>query len=222
MKNQFGFVSPTPAVASFLIILIASYLIFTLMGRSVLGAQAYNWLVLDPFQVTYSFQAWRIFTYAFLHDPSSPFHLILNALMLYMLGPQLEDRWGEKRFFIFVTAAVLTGGLFVCLSFWLGFSASVVIGFSAATLGLLIAWGLTFSTQQLYIFGILPMTGRLMVFVTVGLELLYAVGSNSVSSAAHIGGMVVGFVFTLGLYKPKRLKQYWRQYQAKKRFRNGS
>ena len=35
------------------------------------------------------------------------------------------------------------------------------------------------------------------------------VSSNSISSAAHFGGMLAGFIFTLGLYKPRRIKQMW-------------
>lgn len=215
MRNQYGFMSPTHQVTTFLIVIIASYLFFALLGNTAFGSMLYSYLMLDPDRAVYSYEVWRMLTYAFLHDPSSPFHVILNALMLYMLGPQLEDRWGGKRFVIFVFTAILAGGVLVCASFLLGMSRAIVIGFSSATIGLLIAWGLTFSRQQMYVFGILPLSGIQMVYLTIGLEVIYAVGSNTVSSAAHFGGIITGIIFTLGLYKPERLKQYWRQYKRK-------
>lgn len=215
MRNQYGFMSPTHQVTTFLIVIIASYLFFALFGSSLFGETLYAYSILDPDKVIYNYEVWRLFTYAFLHNPSSPFHVILNALMLYMLGPQLEDRWGGKRFVIFVFTAILLGGLFVCGAFLLGMSRALVVGFSGATIGLLIAWGLTFSRQQMYVFGILPLSGIQMVYLTIGLEVIYAVGSNTVSSAAHFGGIITGIIFTLGLYKPQRLKQYWRQYKRK-------
>lgn len=206
-----GFInSPTPNVTSFLIAIIASYLLFALFGTTEIGSLVYNAMILDPVRTIYSGQVWRLITYAFLHD-NSPMHVIFNALALYMIGPQLEERWGEKRFFIFIMTSILLGGILVCLSYLLGISHAMVIGFSAATVGLIIAWGLTFSKQQIYFFGILPLSGQQLVYVTVGLEILYAVSGNSISSAAHFGGILAGFIFTLGLYKPRRLKQWYQR-----------
>ncbi len=209
MRYAFGFGSPTPNVTRFLIIIIATFLVFALFGRSPMGASIYQLLMLSPHDVVASFEAWRLLSYGFLHDVSSPMHVIFNSLLLYMMGPQLEDRWGEKRFFIFVMCAILLGGILVTISYLVGFSNSYVVGFSAATMGLVIAWGLTFSTQQIFLLGIVPLTGMQLVYVTVGLEILYAVSSNSISSAAHFGGMLAGFIFTLGLYKPRRIKNMW-------------
>lgn len=211
MKYAFGFGSPTPNVTRFLIVIIAIYLVFALFGQNPMGASIYRAMVLSPFDVIYSFEVWRLVTYAFVHDVGSPIHVIFNALMLYMLGPQIEERWGERRFFVFIIVAILLGGLLVCLSFVLGLSNAFVVGFSAATIGLVIAWGLMFKTQSIYILGILPLSGQQLVYVTVGLEILYAVSSNSISSAAHFGGIMAGFFFTLGLYKPRRIKQLWHQ-----------
>lgn len=206
MRYSFGFGSPTPNVTRFLIVIIASYLVFAIFGRTALGMTIYHALLLSPADAIYSFQIWRIVTYAFLHDVSSPMHVIFNALMLYMLGPQLEDYFGEKRFFILTMSAIILGGLLVCLSFLLGISSSMVVGFSAATIALVIAWGLTFKKQQIFIFGILPITGQQLVYITIGLEILYAVSANSISSAAHFGGIIAGFIFTLELYKPRGIK----------------
>lgn len=219
MRHSFGFASPTPAVTTFLIIIIAAYLLFAVFGNTEIGGTVYSTLMLVPAPTVFSFELWRIVTYAFLHDAGSPMHVIFNALLLYMLGPELEDRWGEKRFIIFVMTAILLGGALVCLSFLVGISNSIVVGFSAATVGLVIAWGLTFSTHQIYLLGLIPVTGMQLVYITVGMEVIYAVSANSISSAAHFGGIIAGFIFTLGLYKPRRIRDMWRKHKMKQNLR---
>lgn len=219
MRYQLGLSSPTPNVTLFLIIIIASYLAFALLGGTQLGAATYNFLVLDPQRAIFKGQIWRLVTYGFLHNPTSPFHVIFNSLVLYMVGTPLEERWGEKRFFIFIMCSVVLGGVMVCLSYLIGLSHATVVGFSAATLALVVAWGLTFSTQNIYIFGILPLTGRQLVFVTIGFEILYAASSNSISSAAHFGGILTAFILTFGIYKPSRIRQLYYQFKLKNRSR---
>jgi len=201
MRYQMGFSAPTPGVATILIITIATYLLFAVGGHTHLGVIAFDKLCLVPQKVVYSFEYWRLVSYAFLHDTASPMHVILNSLMLYLLGTPLEERWGEKRFLIFVSTAILVGGIFVVAAYLLGLSSSAVVGLSAATMGLVIAWGLTFSTSQIYILGIIPVTGQQLVWMTVGLEIIYAVSMSAVSSAAHFGGIATAFVLCLGLYK---------------------
>lgn len=219
MGYGFFLASPTRNVTSLLIAIIAIYLFFAIFGRTHFAYLAYDALVLDPERTIYKFQLWRLITYGFLHDATSPMHVIFNALLLYMVGPQLEDRWGAGRFLIFILSAILLGGLMVCVSFLLGLSAGWVIGFSAAGLALIIAWGMIFSHQHIFIFGILPLTGQQLVYATCGLEVIYAVSSNSISSAAHFGGILAGFIFTLGLYKPRRIHDLWRGTKSKRGFR---
>ena len=219
MRYNFGLSSPTPNVTRFLIIIIAMYLGFALFGRNLIGFEIYNALVLNPHQVIKSFELWRLLSYGFLHDASSPMHVIFNAFMLYSIGPDLENRWGEKKFLSFIIIAILLGGCLVCLGYILGLSHASVVGFSAATMGLLIAWGLTNSHSTIYFFGLLPLTGIQLVYVTVGLEIVYAVSATSISSAAHFGGMLAGLIFTEDLYRPHRIYNLWRRLKNKQRSR---
>jgi len=219
MRYGLSFSSPTPNVTRFLIAIIAPYLAFALFGKSRLGHAIYESLVLDPYDVVYSFELWRLVTYAFLHDMNSPLHVIFNALMLYIVGTPLEERYGEKKFFIFVMAAIILGGIFVCASYLLSLSTAPVVGFSAATVGLIIVWGLTFKEQPIYFLGILPLTGKQLVFLTIGLEIIYAVSGNSISSAAHFGGIATGFIFFYELYRPRRFRQILHRHRIKRNSR---
>jgi membrane associated rhomboid family serine protease len=216
MRYELGFPALTPQVTTFLIIIIASYLAFAVFGDSQWGVKIYHALMLAPDKVFTHFQLWRLMSYGFLHDVSSPLHVIFNALMLYMVGPQLEDRLGEKKFLLLILVAIFMGGIFVCLAYLLGLSYAVVVGFSAATMGLLIAWGLIFQNASLYVFGILPLSGLQLVYVSIGIEILYALSSSNISSAAHFGGMFAGFIFAFELYKLASFKKAWRRLTKKR------
>ncbi len=78
MRYQMALAQPTPGVTTLLIITIATYLIFALGGDTRLGMTAYGKLILEPASVIYSFEYWRLVSYAFLHDTSSPMHIILT------------------------------------------------------------------------------------------------------------------------------------------------
>lgn len=58
------------------------------------------------------FRPWQFFTYMFLHDPSSIWHLFFNMLALWMFGATLEDLWGPRRFCLFYLACGL--GAAIC------------------------------------------------------------------------------------------------------------
>lgn len=195
MKRNIGFPDIGPSVTSFLIIIISTYLVIFLSSQTYFGQWLYQKLILNPYDVIYSGQVWRIFTYAFLHDKISPFHVIFNCLMLYILGNEMENYLGEKKFLLFCFCAIFLGGIFVCLSFLLGLSSAHVMGFSAVTIGLLILWGLSFKDRNIYFFGLLPLSGLQMVFLTIGLEFLYAFFESHTSSAAHFGGILTGLIF---------------------------
>ncbi len=205
--------SRAPVVKAILIALVVIYVLFALSVQLNLGADFFYLGALNPNEVFEDGYVWQLLTYAFLHEISNPMHLAFNCLILFLIGPELETRWGDKRFLFFVMASILGGSLFVCLSFWFGLSDQPVIGFSAVCLGLIVAWGITFKDRIIYIFGMVPISGIALVFWTLGFEILYALSISHVSSAAHFGGMAVGAILTLGWWRPSRLKQYMKKMQ---------
>lgn len=47
------------------------------------------------------FNPLQLFTYMFLHAPSTPLHVLFNMFTLWMFGRMLEQVWGSKRFLLF-------------------------------------------------------------------------------------------------------------------------
>ena len=186
--------------------LLVNYFIFALIEYFGLGLSIFDKLTLNSYLVINQFQIWRLLTYSFLHDLSSPFHVLFNCLLLFFVGQRLEVFWGRQRFVVFVVLTALSGGIFVCFSYLLNFSILPVAGFSPVTLGMLIAWFIIYSNDVIYFFGVIPVKGKQMLWISLFIEVLYSISKNNISSAAHFGGIVMSIILTLGLWRPYKLK----------------
>ncbi len=137
-------------------------------------------------------QLWRLLTYQYLHLNAS--HFLFNLLVLYFFGPPLERQFGRRTFLLFYTACGLgAAALYLLVSVALEWVfparlsgwGPLLIGASGSILGCLAACAILFPRMIVLIFPIRPFT----VFY-LALFVLSVVWDNSLSDAAHLGGMV--------------------------------
>lgn len=143
---------------------------------------------------------YRLFTSLFLHFGFS--HLVNNMLMLGVIGWQLETVLGGIRFLLVYFAAGLGGNLLSLLAEAASGDYAVSAGASGAIFGIVGA--------LLYIAvrnhgGIGSVSGRGLAFMIV-LTLYYGFTSSGVDNFAHIGGLAVGFLAGICLYRKKDRK----------------
>jgi membrane associated rhomboid family serine protease len=179
-------------------IIIANVIVFTLQVFAGLlkinVIEAYFGLI--PIRVTQEFMIWQFVTYMFLHG--GVFHILINMLMLYMFGNELERLWGTRRFlkYYFITGI----GAGVC-SWIVGIHAfAIIIGASGAIYGLLLAYGLTYPNRIVYISFLFPIKVKYVVMIMGAVAFFSSIsGSNpGVAHIAHLGGMLVGYVYLKG------------------------
>ncbi len=188
-----------------LVTLVAIFILFGIAIRSSEGAvDLWRALALNPAEVFAGPKPWQLVTYALLHDMSDPMHLVFNGLVIYYFGRQLEDRWGTRKIALFCFATVVGGGLLIWLVYVLGLGGATVVGASGAGTGLVIAWGLTFREQEMYLL-VFRMRGITLVWITIGMEVLNAVSLSGTSAAAHFGGMATGALL-YALWEPSPLR----------------
>jgi len=191
---RLGIGRPTPIVLATLITLVAMFIVTAIVSRFDDGA-FYRLLVLDPVRFFPEHRYWTLLSAALLHSLQSPGHLLFNCLAFYFFGPDLEGRWGARKFIAFMALAELGGSSFVLGTHFIGLGSAPVVGASSITAGLIIAWAYTYPTREIYFFFLLPLKGIHLVYVTLGFEILNALSLSSVSAASHFGGMLVGFFF---------------------------
>jgi membrane associated rhomboid family serine protease len=159
---------------------------------------------------------WQFVSYGFLHAGLS--HLLVNMLMLWMFGSQLEGDWGRHRFlqlyfFCLVMAAVTTlavgylGFFLVQVQgaavspFWLSAAlllGTSTIGASGAVYGVLVAFGIIYAEQELFLFPIpFRIKAKYMTIILVLVVLASALqpGASGIANFAHLGGLFFGWVY---------------------------
>lgn len=128
-------------------------------------------------------QPWRLISTALVHG--GLLHLALNMLVLWMLGPALEERFGKLPFLAMYAVTAFAGSVAVPL---LG-SHNWVVGASGAVFGL---FGVYIGVQR--------MIGRIdpQLLIIVGINLVFGFVVSGVAWQAHVGGLIAGFMIGFG------------------------
>jgi membrane associated rhomboid family serine protease len=206
---RLGHVLLPPVTAMVLGVLFACFIVAGVIANFVPALAAVLSYVPVTSHGVLTGEVWRLFTYALLHDLSSPFHLLFNALSIYFFGRDLEQRWGAARSLVFLLVSVVLGGVFVVAAGAAGIGGGQAHGASAYALGLWVAWGLTFRDRQFLLYFAIPVKGIHAVWLALFFWLLDAVSMSRVSAAAHLGGIVAAFVLVRGVWRPLAWKLAW-------------
>ncbi len=163
---------------------------------------------LEPAAVVGGLQIWQVGTYMFLHG--GLFHLLLNMLVLWMFGTELERLWGTRYFLKYYFVTGIGAGILTVLFSLLPFDFSrqlydsLVVGASGAIYGLLLAYGLYFPDRPILMMLLFPIPAKYFVMIIGAISLYSSLGmSGGVAHATHLGGLVVGYFYLRG---PRRVR----------------
>jgi membrane associated rhomboid family serine protease len=204
-----GFPRPGKALKAVLITIAAAGLLNALLYNWIPGGKVvFHYLTFDPSAIQDG-RWWRL--YAFLtsglltlpNDSAGVWHLAFTLIGLYFLSNDLERRWGAWRFvrFLFISVAVGTG---LVLAFdkltppgaTLFHPQQLLFGATAAITGTSVAWGRENPSAVIRLFFFLPMTGRWLLWVTIGFCGLYLLYGAQVpeGAIAPFGGVLTGLL----------------------------
>ncbi len=211
----------TPAVK---VLISANVALFVL--NMIVGEMMTLRLGLSPQAVFEQFAVWQPLTYMFLHSTSGVGHILFNMLALWMIGTELERTWGTRFFvkYYFVTGIGAAATSLLLALFSTSVYYSVTVGASGAIYGLLLAFAMFFPHRQLILF-IFPVPARIAVTILGAIAFLSSIGGpgGGVAHAAHLGGLVVGYLY-LKMLRGKPLDEFksrylrWKMGRARSRF----
>lgn len=217
-------------------LLIINVLVYLLASVVELGGKSLtDWGALHFFMAS-DFHVYQFITYQFLHGGFT--HLFFNMFALWMFGCVIENVWGPKKFIFYYIFCGVGAGLCQEMVQYISFAAdgltsldpgqvlnvngqrlmtvdqimnlSSTIGASGAVYGILLAFGMTFPNERIFIFPLpIPIKAKWFVAVYAIIEFVSAMSSvgDGVAHMAHIGGMLFGFL--LILYWRKRPNSYF-------------
>ena len=173
-----------PIVSAVLVAInVIVFLICTFTGNVL-----YNMGRLDAVDVLVKREYARVIWYMFLH--SNITHIFNNMVILFFLGAMIEKEVGHVRYLILYMFSGIGGGILSLIYKTLTFDFSGTIGASGAV------FGLDGALLALILF-----SGKRMANVTptrVILMIAYSLYSGftggNVDNAAHIGGLITGFL----------------------------
>ncbi|MFD9126020.1 rhomboid family intramembrane serine protease [Kitasatospora sp. NPDC059571] len=133
---------------------------------------------------------YRLVTAVFVH--SGPFHILMNMVSLWVLGPQLERVLGRVRYLALYLVSGVAGNAFAYL---IGGGSVYSVGASGAIFGLLGATAVLFRATRT------PL-GPVVALLVFNLVITFSVAA--IDWRAHVGGLVAGAVTAWGLmYAPR-------------------
>jgi len=185
MKRFVRFQYNSPVVLSFALLSLAALF---------LGFVSDNWTTLKLFSV-YRSSLRDIFTYPrfVLHvlGHNGYAHYISNMMMILVVGPPLEEKYGSRSLFSAVFLTALVSGLVQ----WLFFPNTALLGASGIVFMMIVMSSLSGMKD-----GYIPITLVLVMVLYLGGELVDGVVlSDNVSQLTHIIGGVCGAVLGLSM-----------------------
>lgn len=169
-----------------------------------------------------NFHVYQLVTYLFLH--AGFMHILSNMFGLWMFGCVIENVWGPKKFlFYYITCGIGAGllqeiaqfgsfymtvteqvpgaGLATVLEYGQHYASALnawtTIGASGAVYAVILAFGMTFPNERLFIIPFpFPIKAKWFVLGYVAIEFFSALGSSGdgVAHTAHLGGMLFGYL----------------------------
>ena len=173
------------------------------------------------------FHLYQLLTYMFVHGGLT--HIFFNMFALWMFGRVMENVWGPQKFLFYYIICGIGAGLTQELAQLGSYYAEGLyayqqvntgtaiistgeflnlwntVGASGAVYGILLAFGMTFPNERIFIFPIpVPVKAKYFVIGYAALELFLTVSSSmdGVAHVAHLGGMLFGLLLIL----------YWRRH----------
>ena len=207
-------------------LIIINVLVFfgTLVAQRY-GIDLTNYLGLHFFLAS-DFNPAQLITYMFMHGGFS--HIFFNMFAVFMFGTVLERTWGPKRFLFYYIACGIGAGLIQegvqYIKYIVDYShysqvdigtgiipmgeflnMLTTVGASGAVYAILLAFGMLFPNNQLFIFPLpFPIKAKFFVIGYALIELYAGFANNpgdNVAHFAHLGGMIFGFILIM----------YWRK-----------
>ena len=207
-----------------LVINVLAYLASVVLERS--GVDLNGLLGLHFFMAS-EFHVYQFLTYMFLHGSFT--HILFNMFALWMFGSVIERVWGPKKFLFYYIVCGVGAGIVQELVQYGNYVAQgldayqyvnmggaqismnayinmwTTIGASGAVYGILLAFGMIFPNERLFIIPFpFPIKAKWLIVGYIAIELFSALSGpgDGVAHMAHLGGMLFGFL----------LIRYWQRH----------
>ena len=184
------------------LVLVVFRVLFTVSEHGEIFQAIHSELSIPAALPVFLTRPWTIITYAFVHDLSGIFHILFNMLALYWFGRLFIEYLGsDKMIAVYVLGALAGGVLYLIVyntvPFYINRTPLLgMVGASAAVYAVMVAIAtlLPDYTFLLLFFG--PVKIKYIALVYIVVSFLGSVQENAGGNVAHLGGALIGFIYT--------------------------
>ena len=195
---------PQSVVGVLILVNVIAFLLQSILASSSTGDVLSRYLAFDSSKLlsgTFFFHLYQFITYQFLHGDL--LHILMNMIVLWFFGRELEPRLGSGRFLFLYLAGGVVGG--VVFLIWSAFEERIVpmVGASGAIYGIVVFYAMLWPHRKVNVFlfpFMVPMKVMHMAMIFVGVSLFYGFFSgggegSGVAHFCHLGGALFGYLF---------------------------
>jgi membrane associated rhomboid family serine protease len=173
-------------------------------------------IVKENFSIHPSFQVfitrpWTLITYFFAHALSDFFHILFNMLVFYWFGKLFIEYLGSDKLIAVYVLGGIAGGvayllMFNTVSYYIEravipevlghYDFPGMVGASAAVYAVVVAIATLIPDYTFYLLFLGPVRIKYIAAFYVVVSFLGTIGSNDGGNIAHLGGALIGFVYT--------------------------
>jgi membrane associated rhomboid family serine protease len=195
LQDRHRYFRNAPAVLAFILLNAATFIFEISFGNWTDPEVLHQLGALEPYAVVVQDQYWRLFTALFLH--AGFVHLLFNLFALYVLGPPLERSLGTVRFAICYLISGLASSAGVVALTVIGLvQVAQLVGASGCIMGIVGAWA-GFLLRHRHAPHAKQRLGNVLMIIAI--QTAFDLSTPQVSMAAHLCGLVAGFVLGLAL-----------------------
>lgn len=141
---------------------------------------------------------YQLLTYGFLHSRDDIGHILVNMLVLFMFGREIEMRYGRGEFLTFYLLAIVAAGAVWSLCELPSGSRAVLVGASGGISAVFALFALNFPHRQVLFMFFIPMPMWVAALIGLGFDLNGAVqreNAGNVAFTAHLAGAAFGLAY---------------------------
>jgi membrane associated rhomboid family serine protease len=178
------------------------YVFSTISGFDSVFEAVHNQFLIPPKITEFITRPWTIISYAFAHSLSDIFHILFNMLALYWFGKIFIEYLGNEKLIAVYVLGGLAGGLVYLLMFntipyFIDRSEfSGMVGASAAVFAVMVATATLLPDYTFYMLFLGPVRIKYIALFYIVISFIGSVGPNAGGNLAHLGGALMGFIYT--------------------------
>ena len=188
-----------------------------LLSDGATKQRLWDWLAATPANVFQHGRVWTLATGVFLEQDFIA--LVLHVTVLWMFVPTLERFWGTARFYRFVAITSLVGTVAGCAFGLATHRMTVAIGgLNPFIYASIVAFGIVYARQPVQFFGVLPLTGRQLMYGFLGFLAVFVLATGAWENGVAFGAaMLAAAIVTSKRWSPGLAWKRWRIARARSR-----